>query len=318
MRIPLIFFITAILSLSSTAYSQSQVQELSPLPSVERLDLEKVALGEKLFHDMRLSKNNSISCSSCHALSLGGTDRRSMSVGVDGRIGKFNSPTVFNAVFNFRHFWNGRASSLTEQIEGPIHNPDEMASSWPEIVTKLNSETDYQAAFKKSYGSISADNIKDAIVTFEKSLVTSDSKFDRYLKGETKALNDQELAGYKIFKSYGCVSCHQGANVGGNMYQVFGVIGNYFVDRGNVRPEDYGLFNLTGQERDRFKFRVPSLRNVAVTAPYFHDGSVATLPDAVKIMGRYQLGRNLKESEIKSLVLFLESLTGRYNGKDLK
>lgn len=294
-------------------------EPIIPLPlNIPGLDSDKVALGAKLFHDPRLSKDKTISCASCHGLGSGGVDRLVVSIGIGGAKGPINAPTVFNSGFNFRQFWDGRAASLEEQIEGPIHAPAEMGSDWPLITARLRNIPDYVRAFNKTYaGIISPANIKDAIATFERSLFTPNSPFDRYLRGDTDALSAAAEQGYQRFKSYGCVSCHQGVGIGGNMYQTFGVLGDYFADRGNITKADLGRFNLTGDPADQYVFKVPGLRNVALTAPYFHDGSAQTLEEAVEIMGRYQLGRLLSGEDIQLISAFLRSLTGEYQGEPL-
>lgn len=233
-----------------------------------------------------------------------------VSKGVGGAQGLINTPTVLNSSLNFRQFWDGRATSLEEQIDGPIHMKHEMNADWPSILAKLQQDQAYLALFSKIYkNGLQADNIKDAISEYERSLITP-SRFDRYLLGQKDAINENEIKGYELFKRYGCVACHQGINVGGNMYQLFGVMGDYFKDRGNVTTADFGQFNVSKDERDRHKFKVPSLRNIALTAPYFHDGSARTLRDAVLIMAKYQLGRTIPEKDEDLIIEFLQSLSG--------
>jgi len=286
-------------------------EPIQPLPLHIELDERKVTLGAKLFSDRKFSRKNTISCASCHDLNLGGTDHLPRSVGMDGKKGQFNAPTVFNSGLNFRQFWDGRAETLEEQIDWPVHSENEMGSSWPEIIGKLKQSPDYVAAFQALYADgISSEAIKDAIATFERSLITPNSRFDRYLRGDRKALSPEEKEGYRRFKAYGCASCHQGLNIGGNMFQGVGIFGNYFQDRGSQTTADLGRYNTTGKERDRHVFRVPSLRNVELTSPYFHDGSVATLAEAVQTMGQYQLGRQLSTNDIDAIVQFLTTLTG--------
>lgn len=293
-------------------------EPIQPIPLHIELNEKKVALGKKLFHEPQLSHDNSVSCASCHNLQLGGTDRRMRSIGIQGAVGFINSPTVFNCGFNFKQFWDGRADTLEDQIDGPIQAPNEMGSNWEEILSKLQTAPDYVFAFEALYpDGIQVHNIKDAIATFEHSLYTPNSRFDQFLRGAPSTLSDDEKAGYRLFKSYGCISCHQGMGVGGNMFERFGVMGDYFADRGNVTPADFGRFNVTGVEQDRYVFKVPSLRNVTLTPPYFHDGSARRLEDAVAIMGKYQLGRKLPPEEINVIVKFLKTLSGEYGGKPL-
>jgi len=293
-------------------------EPVQPLPDPEPLDPARVALGNKLFHDTRLSRDNTIACASCHDLARGGADARSRSVGVSGLVGDVNSPTVFNARFAFKQFWDGRAENLLEQVNGPVENHKEMSMTWPEIVAALQSDPDYARAFQSAYAEgMNADNLRDAIVTFEMSLVTPNSRFDRWLKGDQAALTADEVAGYKLFKSIGCVVCHEGKLLGGNMFQTMGKMADYFQDRGQVTQADWGRYNVTKQDDDRYKFKVPTLRNVALTAPYFHDGSAATLADAVQIMSKYQLGLQLSAAEVDLLVKYLNTLTGEYRGQAL-
>lgn len=229
-----------------------------------------------------------------------------------------NAPTVFNSGFNFKQFWNGRAESLEDQIDGPVHNPKELRSRWPEIVAKLGQDPKYPAEFSTLYpDGIQPANIKDAIATFERSLITPNSRFDRYLRGEASALTADELKGYRLFRSYGCISCHQGVNVGGNLFERLGIMRDFFKERGTVAPAELGRFAVTGKPEDRHVFKVPSLRNVAVTGPYFHNGSVPTLEQAVRIMGTYQLGVSIPQDDVTLIVKFLHTLTGEYNGQPL-
>lgn len=293
-------------------------EPLIPLPQNLSLDAQKVALGDKLFHDPRLSGDNTVACANCHNLQAGGTDRLRFSMGVNGAVGPINSPTVFNSGFNFRQFWDGRAATLEEQIEGPLHAEAEMASNWSLAISRLKQDKHYLKTFNQLYpDGITSENIKNAIAIFERSLITPNSPFDRYLRGETQALTEEEKEGYRRFKAYGCVSCHQGINIGGNMYQIFGALGSYFEDRGDIKEVDLGRFNVTGNPQDKYVFKVPSLRNIAVTAPYFHDGSAQTLEQAVVIMGHYQLGRHLGAEDVRLLVAFLHTLTGEYRGQPL-
>ena len=296
---------------SATKTQQRLSREpIQPLPdppkegAVERL-------GRKLFHDKRLSSDGSVACSTCHDLERGGDDGRRTSIGVQGREGGVNAPTVYNASLNFAQFWDGRAATLEEQAKGPIANPLEMDSKLEDVVKKLSADAEYAAAFREAFtDGVTEDNVARAIAAFERTLISTQSPFDRYLQGDAGALGTAELTGYELFKSVGCIACHQGRNVGGNMYQRFGVLSDYFKDKGKLTEADYGRFNVTKNEADRFVFRVPSLRNVEHTAPYFHDGSADTLERAVQIMAKYQLGRELGGSEVSSIVAFLRSLSG--------
>lgn len=304
-----------IFTVNASRGSGEGIQEpLLPIPKSAGLPADKASLGDRLFHDPRLSTNNSISCAHCHELASGGTDNLNKSVGVDGAVGVIKAPTVYNSGFNFVQFWDGRAATLEEQIDGPVNNPVEMSSNWVEVISKLQADASMVAAFSEIYpDGITPVNIKNAIATFERSLVTADSRFDQWLRGDETALNATELEGYRLFKDYGCVSCHQGKNVGGNMYGYMGAMGNYFADRGGeLNQGDLGRFNVTGLLEDRHLFKVPSLRLVVLNAPYFHDGSAATLQEAIEIMARYQLGRKIPEQEIQAIIAFFHALVGEH------
>ncbi len=301
-----------------TAHQPFANEPIQPIPLEVKVNPAKVALGEKLFHDARLSSNNQISCSSCHNLNLGGTDRKARSHGLDRALTDFNSPTVFNCALNFAQFWDGRVETLEDQIEETAHSIVEMGSTWKDIISKLNQDSEYPAAFQEVYpDGITKTAVKDAIAEFERSLSTPNCRFDKYLRGEENAISGDEREGYRLFKTYGCINCHQGVGVGGNIFETFGVLGNPFENRRDQRKADLGRFNVTGEELDRFVFKVPSLRNVAVTPPYFHDGSVRELSEAVMIMSKYQLGRRLTDREVELIVKFLASLTGEYKGVPL-
>lgn len=291
-------------------------EPITPIPRIIKLDKRKVALGRRLFHDPQLSGDNKISCAHCHNLATGGVDGLTHPVGSGKTDGKIDTPTVFNSGLNFRLFWDGRAATLEDQIDFPMNNPCEMGSTWDEVIAKLRIDNAYRRDFADIYKeNINPQTVRDAIATFERSLTTPNSKFDRYLRGEKQAMDSSELAGYDLFKSLGCISCHQGMNMGGNMYEKLGLVEDYFRNRGNLRKVDLGRYNLTKDEDDRYEFRVPSLRNVALTAPYLHDASASTLDAAVIIMGKYQLGVDLREEEVAKIVKFLNALTGEYDGK---
>ena len=293
-------------------------EPIRPLPKSLALDGQKVALGRDLFNEASLSRDNSVSCASCHSLHKGGADQRVHSLGINGAEGTLNAPTVFNCGFNFRQFWDGRANSLEEQVDGPLQNPTEMGSKWDDVLGRLRASAEDSMAFGKIYpDGVRRENVKDAIAQYERSLVTPNSRFDKYLRGDKNAITESEKAGYGKFKSYGCASCHQGINVGGNMFATLGEVQDYFNDRGHVTQADFGRFNVTGKNEDKFVFKVPSLRNVALTAPYFHDGSTKTLKEAVQTMAKYQLGRPLSDQSVDEIVQFLKTLTGEFEGKQL-
>ncbi|NOQ65552.1 MAG: c-type cytochrome [Methyloprofundus sp.] len=309
-----------LLSVSSHSIAATRLlnEPISPIPDAIIHSVEQVELGRLLFHDVRLSENDQLSCASCHSLKKGGADGQVVSSGVNGHKGLINSPSIFNSSLNFRQFWDGRADSLLSQVDGPLNNPLEMNISWAGVLAKLQQDTFYVDLFKQAYATgLSINNIKAAIVSFEESLLTPNSRFDLYLKNKANAISTEELEGYRLFKQYGCISCHQGAAVGGNLYQTFGIMGDYFADRGNITPADLGRYQVTHDEKDKYVFKVPSLRNVALTAPYFHDGSAKNLEAAVEIMMVYQLGRISTKQDIRKIVLFLKTLTGQYNNKPL-
>lgn len=311
-------------SVRKTAHAVPGVSEefaadpLQPLPLTVTADERKVALGKALFHDTRLSGDGTLSCASCHSLETGGVDRRPTSIGINGAVGPINAPTVFNAVFAVRQFWDGRAADLKEQAAGPVENPIEMGARFEDVVARLKQDEALTRTFAEIYpDGVTKENITDAIATFETTLVTP-SRFDRYLRGERDALNADELEGLRLFRENACATCHVGPALGGLSFERLGRRADYFADRGGVTETDYGRFNVTGEERHRFAFKVPTLRNVAVTYPYFHDGSQKTLADAVRAMGRYQGRRPFTEAEVEKVVAFLHTLTGEYEGQLLK
>lgn len=294
----------------------ADTEPLKPLEAPKDLNELKVKLGERLFHDVRLSKNDSVSCASCHNLALGGADNKAVSKGIDGKLGKVNAPTVYNSGLLFRQFWDGRAETLEEQVDSPLQTDFEMGSTWSEVIVKLYQDDTYSAQFAAIYtgdgDAISRQHIKNAIAEFERSLVTINSPFDRYLKGDENAINAQAREGYRLFKHYGCASCHQGANVGGNMYQVFGVVDTYFKKQGGITKGDKGHFNVTGNPQDMHRFKVPSLRMAALTAPYLHNGKAKTLREAVDIMFKHQLGREAPDTDKDAIVHFIKTLVGEH------
>lgn len=293
-------------------------EPIQPLPQTVDLNPDKVSLGRDLFFDTRLSRDSTLSCGSCHDLALGGADGKPVSRGMDGEMGEINTPTVFNSGFNFVQFWDGRAESLNSQMAGPINNPAELGASWTSVIDRLGRDPQTTERFEKIYPEgITQTTIQDAIATYERSLITPNSRFDRYLNGNAGAITKQEKQGYALFKSLGCSACHQGRNVGGNMFQKFGIMHDYFAQRGNITKADQGRFNVTGLEEDRHVFKVPSLRNIELTGPYFHDASVDTLDGAVEIMAYYQLGRRISAQDRDRLVAFLKTLTGELQGKPL-
>ncbi|WP_246337390.1 cytochrome-c peroxidase [Azospirillum oleiclasticum] len=266
-----------------------------------------VELGKKLFFDTRLSKSGFISCNSCHNLSMGGSDNLKTSIGHNWQKGPINAPTVLNSSLNVAQFWDGRALTLQDQAGGPIANPGEMAFTHTLAVTTLQSIPGYVAEFKAVFGTdkVSIEEVTKAIAAFEETLVTPNSRFDKWLMGDKGALTNAELEGYELFKDSGCTACHNGAAAGGNTFQKMGVVEPYK----SSSPAE-GRVAVTKEEADRFNFKVPTLRNVELTYPYFHDGEAATLAQAVDVMGRIQLGKRFTEPENAKIVAFLKTLTG--------
>ena len=290
-----------------------------PIPEVNPFDPnpDKVALGDKLYHDTRLSGDNTISCATCHDLATGGVDLKAVSTGIDGQQGPINAPTVYNAAFNFAQFWDGRAHDLQEQAAGPVENPLEMGATFDAVVKKLSEDPEYVAEFKKIYnGEISKETITDAIAEFEKTLLTPNCQFDHYLRDDKKALTEEQLQGYQLFLDHQCATCHTGVILGGLTYERMGQARDYFKMRGGeITEADLGRYNVTKKEYDRHKFKTPTLRNIELTPPYFHDGSAKTLDEAVRTMAEVQTGQPLSESEVKQIVAYLKTLTGYYQGK---
>lgn len=291
--------------------ADAQAAEVVPIPHRVSVPPLRAELGRRLFHDRRLSKDNSVSCASCHPLNKGGMDGARVSMGVAGRTGDVNAPTVLNSGFSFRQFWDGRAADLEEQAAGPVHNPLEMATDWKQVLAKLDQDPALQRLAQSAYGRpLDAEVITSALATFQRTLVTPDSAFDQYLRGDGAALDAEAQAGWGLFRGLGCVACHQGINLGGNMYANLGVMQDFFAGRPAAKA-DLGRYNVTGREADKHLFKVPTLRNVARTAPYFHDGGVASLEEAVRLMARHQLGLELQPADVQRLVAFLRSLDGR-------
>ena len=304
--------IAAILTAASREPVPRTEEPIAPIPVVAPVAPAKVRLGERLFRDVRLSQDNKLACASCHQLKQGGDDGQVRSIGADGRPLDFNTPTIFNAVLSFRLNWRGNFRTPEEQAEAVLLDPRLMGMNWPVLIERLAADQTYRDAFDSAYGQPPARPlVLDALAAFERSLVTPRAPFDRYLGGESNAIGPEAKLGYELFKSHGCVACHQGANVGGNLFQRFGIFGDP-VDVGPPTRADLGRFALTGKEEDRSVFRVPSLRNVAETAPYFHDGRAATLEQAVEEMARVQLGRVLAPRESDLIVRFLHTLSGEY------
>jgi cytochrome c peroxidase len=292
-------------------------EPVRPIDTQVDVDMEKVALGFALFHDTRLSVDNTVSCATCHALETAGVDNHQYSHGVDDQLGGVNAPTVYNAVYNFVQFWDGRAKTLADQAAGPPLNPIEMASpSFDHIIAKLKTDKAFVKDFTKVYpDGITEANLTDAIEEFERTLITPNSRFDKWLRGDDSAITADELAGYELFKKYDCATCHVGPNLGGQSYELMGLRKHYFADRGmELTNEDNGRYKETQLERDRHRFKVPGLRNIEHTWPYYHDGTRHTLDEAIYDMGLYQTGVEMDASEVDKIEAFLLTLTGEYQG----
>ncbi len=309
-------WVMVLLGVSSIALGGGLEEPIKPLPLTTGQDPARALIGRQLFHDARLSANGRVSCASCHTARHGGADARDRSVGFTGKETAVNAPTVLNAALNFRQFWNGRAETLEQQVDMVVQNPVEMGSRWVDVVAWVSRDPVYHREFVASYADgVTAGNVQNAIATYERTLITPNSRFDRYLRGAADAISAEEKAGYIKFKRYGCIACHQGVNVGGNMFQKFGVMGDYFAQRGMPTDADLGRYLVTHEPADQHVFKVPSLRNVALTAPYFHDGSVRTLDAAVDVMFRYQLGRVGSAQDKADIIRFLNTLTGEAPGQ---
>lgn len=293
-------------------------EPIAPIPLSVPLDPGRVALGEKLFRDKRLAADDSRSCDSCHPLDKGAMDGLPRSLARDGRPLLRNTPTLFNVGFNASFNWDGAARTLEEHADVLITNPEVMGANWPGLLEKLKADADYRSAFGRAFpDGLTRENALSALAAFERSLITPNSRFDRFLRGEREILNAEEKRGYELFKSYGCIACHQGVNVGGNLFQKFGVFEDPNAGGGSGDALDQGRYRLTKIDRDYRVFRVPSLRNVAITAPYFHDGRAPTLERAVETMARVQLGRPVSKPDLAAIVRFLHTLTGEFRDRPL-
>ncbi|MDF1583944.1 MAG: cytochrome-c peroxidase [Methyloprofundus sp.] len=300
----------------SVASAWEALPTTAPAPANNPTTAEKVELGRILYHDPRLSSTGTVSCASCHNTMLGGEDNRPNSMGVNGQTGGRSAPTVWNSAFNKVQFWDGRAASLEEQAAGPVTNPIEMGmKSWDDVVVRLKSIEGYQAYFDKAFGenSITKDNATKAIAAYERTLITPNSAYDKYAKGDKNALTAQQKRGLEKVAELGCTSCHSGpAFNGGGSFQKFPVINNAYLEKQYQFANDKGLFEVTAKSGDEHFFKVPTLRNIALTAPYFHNGSVKTLEKAVKVMAKVQLGKQLSNEETADIVAFLSALTGEF------
>jgi len=309
---------------TAQAYAFEALPEKAPVPKDNPMTPEKITLGQQLFFDPRLSSDGTVSCNSCHNVMGSGTDNRPVSAGVAGQNGGRSAPTVWNAAFLTAQFWDGRAATLEDQAKGPILNPIEMGMPHKELAVKrIESIPGYASQFKKVFGGdtpVTYDNIAKAIATYERTLITPNSPFDRYLKGDKKALSKTAAKGMKLVESIGCTTCHSGANFAGptdlptgqGFFQKFPVYPGSQYDAKYNLTKDPGRFEVTKDNADKNVWRVPTWRNISLTAPYFHNGSVETLDEAVKVMAKTQLNKELKNDEVTAIVAFLNSLTGEF------
>ncbi|MDR1946335.1 MAG: cytochrome-c peroxidase [Desulfovibrio sp.] len=305
---------------TGTAAPDKADEPVQPLPDALPTDAKKVALGQKLFQDKRLSGDNAVACATCHPLDKAGMDGLRFAEGIGKQVGGVNAPTVFNAVFNVRQFWDGRAADLREQAGGPPFNPIEMGSKdWEEIIGKLSGDEALTAEFKAVYPEgYTGANIEDAVAEYEKTLITPDNRFDQWLKGKNNAISQTEAAGYERFKAYRCASCHVGKSLGGRSFEYMDLKKDYFADRASSLDSDAGLGGFTKKESELHKFKVPNLRNIELTAPYLHDGTHTTLDKTVETMGIYLAGMEIPQQHRELIVAFLRTLTGTYQGRQFE
>lgn len=301
---------------TASAANWEALPETAPAPADNPASAEKVALGQMLYHDPRLSSTGTVACASCHNTMLGGEDNRPVAMGVMGQTGGRSAPTVWNAAFNAVQFWDGRAASLEEQAAGPVTNPIEMGmKSWDEVTDRLQTIAGYQAAFQKAFGTetITKDNVTKAIAAYERTLITPNSAYDKYVNGDSPALTEQQVRGMNKMAELGCTACHSGPAFNGpGTFQKFPVNSNGYFEAQYHFSQDKGRAEVTKDKADEHLWKVPTLRNIALTAPYFHNGSVKTLDEAVKIMAKLQLNKDLSKEEIGDIVAFLNALTGEF------
>lgn len=317
-----------ILIFSLCAHAFESLPETVPSPANNPTTKDKIELGKQLFFDPRLSLDGTVSCNSCHNVMAGGTDNRSVSIGKAGQKGGRNSPTVWNSAFHTVQFWDGRAATLEDQAKGPILNPVEMGMPSEKFTeARIRAIPGYADQFRSVFGGnnpVTYDNIAKALACYERTLITPHCAFDRYMKGDEKAMSDQAKRGMTLIQDIGCTSCHNGPNFAGpaaspghGFYQKFPIYTNNPYVKKYRLMEDSGRYKVTGKKEDKHMWRVPTWRNIALTAPYFHNGSVQTLDEAVRVMARTQLNKTLKETEVADIVAFLNSLTGEFPEQSL-
>ncbi|MGM4915568.1 cytochrome-c peroxidase [Rhizobium sp. 768_B6_N1_8] len=292
--------------------------QITPLQAPPPLDERKLALGAELFADPIMSGKGRLSCNSCHDLATSGTINLKRTIGYNGAVHNFNAPTIFNVANNYRLGWRGNFTSLAAQNEQVLLDSNIMSNDWGSLLGRLKASSDYSKTFRLIYGEEpSKESVLDVLVTFQLSLATPNARFDRFLQGEKDALSDSEKAGYELFQNIGCIACHQGSNIGGNLFQKFGVF-EHPPGGDDANPGNLGRYTITHQDGDKQYFRVPSLRNVAVTGPYFHDGRADSLEEAVQVMAKTQVGQDISSEDIRAIVQFLDTLTGEYRGAPLR
>lgn len=312
-------FLLVLFLFFSVLYANEAIQ---PIPKTIEYDRGKALLGKKLYFDPILSKDNTISCATCHNLELGGVDNLRFSFGIKGQKGIINTPTVLNSIFNFRQMWDGRTKTLAHQVQFPITNPVEMGNDFENLIKTLKNNSYYKETFNNIYkNGITIENIGDALEEFQKTLITP-STFDDYLRGDENAITSNQKKGYELFFKKGCISCHNGINIGGGLYAQFGLTDEDMANiltkqstKDNVSENGYnpdlGLYNITKNDFDKFYFKVPTLRNVALTYPYLHNGRIETLNETISSIAKAQLGLDLTKEETFLIEEFLKSLNGK-------
>lgn len=318
-----IYFFILLLSsfcISIASVAQQQSEPILPIiPDPTEQNPLKINLGKDLYRDPLFSLTHADSCNSCHNINRGGIDNLTRYIGIYNKMGSLNTPTIFNTHLNFRQFWNGRAKDLDAVIEDHLQDPTIFKNNWQTVLKRIEGSPQLMNEFNQAYGKKPGKaEVKDALINYIETLTTPRSRFDLYLQGDTKALSPRAIKGYNLFKSYGCITCHQGPNIGGNLYQRLGVYKDYYKDKKNIQKADYGLFLLTGVESDRYVFKVPSLRNITTTGPYLHDGSAKTLREVIQIMGVYQVGQVIPPYDVTLIMEFMESLTGNVPREERK
>jgi cytochrome c peroxidase len=320
-KIRLLVSALALASSISVASAWEALPTVAPAPADNATTEAKVELGQMLYHDPRLSSTGTVSCSSCHNTMLGGEDNRPNSMGVNGQTGGRSAPTVWNSAFNAVQFWDGRAESLEAQAAGPVTNPIEMGmKSWDDVVARLKSIEGYKHSFDKAFGkdAISKENATKAIAAYERTLITPNSPFDRYVSGDKTALSAQQVRGMEKVAELGCTHCHSGPAFNGpGMFQKFPMIADGYWEAQFHFSKDKGLAEVSKKPADEHLWKVPTLRNIGLTAPYFHNGSVKTLDQAVNLMAKLQLGKDLSKEEIADIVAFLNGLTGEFPRQEM-